>query len=108
VISIDLYPADSEEEIARLPERMDRVRERYGKPIYVAEVGLQTTPDSWTEADQQQYVAAAIEQLRTVELWGIALYELRDHEERAGFGIKHADGSPKLGFRDVMQALSPR
>lgn len=108
VISIDLYPADNEEQIALLPDRMNRVRERYGKPIFVAEIGLQTTPGSWTEPDQQQYVAAAIEQLRSVELWGIALFELRDHESRVGFGIKKADGSFKLGFHDVMRSMSPR
>jgi len=108
LISIDLYPADDEDEIALLGERMDRVRERYGKPIFVAEIGLQTTPGSWTEPEQQQHVTAAIEQLRTVELWGIALYTLRDHEEQAAFGIVNSDGSKKLGFDDVMLALSPR
>ena len=46
VIGIDLYPADSEQEIAVLAQRMNRVRQRYGKPIFVAEIGLQTTPDS--------------------------------------------------------------
>ena len=40
--------------------------------------------------------------------WGIALFELRDHEARAGFGIKKADGSRKLGFPDVMRAMGPR
>jgi len=108
LISIDLYPADNEDEIALLSERMERVRERYGKPIFIAEIGLQTTPGSWTEPDQQQFVPAAIEQLRTIELWGIALFELRDHEARAGFGIKKADGSRKLGFPDVMRAMGPR
>lgn len=108
LISIDLYPADNENEIAALTERLARVRERYGKPIFVAEIGLQTTPDSWTEPEQQEFVTAAIEQLRTAELWGIALYELRDHKIRAGFGIKKADGSLKLGFPDVMRAMGPR
>lgn len=107
VISIDLYPADNEDEIARLPERMERVRRRYDKPVFVAEVGLQTTPDAWTETEQQQFVAAAIEQLRTAELWGIALYELRDNASPAGFGIKRADGTHKSGFADVMRALGP-
>ncbi len=108
IISIDLYPADNETEIGRLAERMKRVRERYDRPIFVAEIGLQTTPDSWTEADQQRYLTAAIERLRTIELWGIALYELRDHKSPAGFGIIKADGTEKLGFRDVMRALGPR
>lgn len=108
LISIDLYPADNEEEIALLTERIERVRVRYGKPIFVAEIGLQTTPDSWTEPEQQEFVTAAIERLRTVELWGIALFELRDHKIRAGFGIKKADGSLKLGFPDVMRAMGPR
>ena len=88
---------------------MNRVRQRYGKPIFVAEIGLQTTPDSWTESDQQRYVSAAIKQLRTVDLWGICLYELRDQKApQDGFGIVGADGKPKLGFADVMRALVPR
>ena len=89
---------------------MKRVRERYGRPIFVAEIGVQTTPDSWTEADQQRYLAAAIEQLRTVDLWGIALYELRDHEfPGAGLRHHHSQRQPeKLGFHDVMRALGPR
>jgi Glycosyl hydrolase catalytic core len=108
VISIDLYPADNETEIGRLPERMERVRQRYGRPIFVAEIGLQTTPGSWTEPDQQRYLTAAIEQLRAVELWGICLYELRDNQSPAGFGITRADSTKKLGFHDVIHALSPR
>jgi hypothetical protein len=108
VISLDLYPADNEKEIARLTERVERVKRRYGKPVFVAELGLQTTSDSWTEPEQQRYVSAAIEQLRTTELWGLCLYELRDTESQPGFGIKRADGSPKEGFADVMRALGPR
>lgn len=108
VIGIDLYPADNEDEISRLPERLNRVLRRYGKPVFVAEIGLQTTPDAWTEADQQQYVTAAIGQLRTVDLWGIALYELRDNPSPAGFGIKRSDGTLKPAFADVLQAMSPR
>ena len=49
-------------------------------PIFVAEIGLQTTPDSWTESDQQHYLSAAIERLRAVDLWGISLYELREQQ----------------------------
>ena len=109
VIGIDLYPADSQQEIDRLVGRMERVRRRYGKEIFVAEIGLQTTPDSWTETDQQRYVTAAIRKLRTVELWGICLYELRDQKAPAdGFGILTIDGTRKRGFADVMGALAPR
>ncbi|HEX8488283.1 MAG TPA: glycosyl hydrolase [Propionibacteriaceae bacterium] len=107
VISLDLYPADNEKEIARLTERVERVKRKYGKPVFVAELGLQTTSDSWTEPEQQRYVSAAIAQLRTSELWGICLYELRDTESQPGFGIKRADGTPKQGFADVMRALGP-
>lgn len=108
VLGIDLYPADNEAEIARLADRMRRVSERYRKPIFVAEIGLQTTPGSWTEEDQRRHVAAAIGQLRTVELWGISLYELRDSSSPGGFGIQRQDGSRKLGFGEVMRAMSPR
>lgn len=108
VISLDLYPADTEKEIAVLAARMDRVKKRYNKPVFIAEIGLQTTPGSWTESDQKRYVPAAINQLRTIDLWGICLYELRDNESPAGFGIQNTDGSKKPGFDDVMKALGPR
>jgi len=108
VISLDLYPADSAKEIGLLAERMERVRKKYGKPVFVAEIGLQTTPGSWTESDQKRYVPAAIKQLRTVDLWGVCLYELRDNEETAGFGIQNLDGAAKPGFTAVMQAMQPQ
>lgn len=108
VLSIDLYPADNEVEIRRLSERIERVRKRYDKPVFIAEVGLQTTPGSWTESDQRRYVPAAIDQLRTGELWGVCLYELRDNESPAGFGIIGNDGTPKPGFEAVMKAMAPR
>lgn len=108
IIGIDLYPADNEVEIERLAGRMQRVLKRYNKPIFVAEIGLQTTPGSWTEEDQKRYVSAAIERLRTVALWGISLYTLRDDEAPGGFGIQRLDGRKKLGFPDVMRAMSPR
>ena len=108
VISIDLYPADQEHEIALLAERVQRVKQRYGKSVFVAELGLQTAAGSWTEPEQQRYVPAAIDQLRTTELWGICLYELRDTEVQPGFGIKRADGTHKEGFDDVMRSLGSR
>ncbi|MGC5220998.1 glycosyl hydrolase 53 family protein [Micromonospora sp. DT81.3] len=118
VLGFSVYPADNSDEIGRLAERMQRVQERYGKPIFVAETGLQTGPDTWTEEDQKQYVPAAIEQLRSVGLWGLSLYELRDAEPPdagvedltplAGFGIIRRDGSRKSGFDDIMHALAPR
>ena len=109
VIGIDLYPADNQQEVTALPGRMRRVAQRYRKPIFVAEIGLQTTPDSWTEVDQQRYVSAAIRQLRTVKLWGICLYELRDQAKpQDGFGILTASGARKRGFADVMRSLAPR
>ena len=108
VLSLDLYPADSEAEIARLAERGERVRQRYDKPVFIAEIGLQTTPGSWTEADQRAYVPAAIKTLRTGKVWGICLYELRDNESPAGFGIIRQDGSQKPGFATVMSAMAPK
>ena len=108
VLSIDLYPADSETEIALLAQRIERVRQRYDKPVFIAEIGLQTTPGSWTESDQRKFVPAAIKTLRTGKVWGICLYELRDNESPAGFGIVRQDGSQKPGFEAVMQAMAPR
>ncbi len=42
-------PGRRQTEIARLAERMERVASATASPIFVAEIGLQTTPGSWTE-----------------------------------------------------------
>lgn len=106
VVSVDVYPADNLEQIALLPERLARLRQRYGLEVFVAEVGLQTTPGSWSEQDQRQFLTAAVDGIRSdQELWGVCLYQLRDQPDPAGFGIQLSDGTPKLGFADIMQSM---
>jgi len=105
LVSLDVYPADNLQQIDLLPQRIDRVRGRYGMPVFIAEVGLQTPPGGWTEGDQKRYLTTTIRRLRTSELWGICIYQLRDEVSPAHFGVQRADGSPKAGFTDVMREL---
>ena len=60
VISLDTYPADNLTEIQKLPIRIADIERRYGKPVIVAELGLQVA-GKWTSEDQAQFVPAAIE-----------------------------------------------
>lgn len=106
LVSLDVYPADNLTEIDRLPARLERIRLRYDKQVFVAEVGLQTVPGDWDEDDQRHYLASTVRQLHTSRLWGLCLYQLRDEPSPAGFGVQRDDGTPKLGFDDIMRALS--
>ena len=106
VVSLDLYPADNRAQIDLLPTRIDQVRRRYGKPVFVAETGLQTGSDSWSEEDQRLLLPAAIEAIRSTDIWGVCLYQLRDQPSPAGFGIVKADGSPKLAFDQTLRSLA--
>lgn len=106
VVSLDLYPADNRAQIDLLPRRIDQVHHRYGKPVFVAETGLQTGSDSWSEEDQRLLLPAAIEAIRSTDIWGVCLYQLRDQPSPGWFGIVKADGSPKLAFDETLRSLA--
>ena len=108
LISLDLYPADNRAQIDLLPTRIDQVRSRYGKPVFVAETGLQTGSGSWSEEDQRVLLPATIERIRSTDVWGVCLYQLRDQlsEQPSGFGIIRTDGSPKPAFDETMRSLA--
>jgi hypothetical protein len=108
VIAIDVYPAHYTKQIAKLSERVDTMENRYGKPVIIAEVGLQTCEECWSEEDQGKYVAAAIRDLAAADPMAIIAYELRDPPTSTGFGVLHADGSEKEGFDRLINAMTNR
>lgn len=112
VISIDLYPDDNKETISHLQEWLQRLKNRFGKPVMVAEIGLPTGSGRFTEDDQGKYLNMSIEELKKAGVVGILPYEIRDearnpNSSEASFGIKRADGSHKKSYNTVMDALKP-
>ncbi|WGW11718.1 cellulase family glycosylhydrolase [Saxibacter everestensis] len=108
VIAVDVYPADDTTDIEGLTSRVERISQRYDKPVIVAEVGLQTCRGCWSEADQGRYVAAAVEALKEAEPMAILIYQWRDGKDPDGlnaFGVIHIDRSPKAGFDRIMAAM---
>ena len=96
VISLDTYPADNLTEIQKLPIRIADIERRYGKPVIVAEVGLQVA-GKWTSEDQARFVPAAIEAAKEAAPLAIIVYQLRD-EGKNSFGLIQENRTPRASF----------
>lgn len=108
VIALDVYPAHYTKQIAKLSDRVENMKSRYGKPVIIAEVGLQTCKECWSEEDQGKFVAAAIRDLATADPLAIIAYELRDPPKSIGFGVLHANRVEKEGFDKIINAMNGR
>lgn len=104
VIGLDVYPAANVKEIEELPDRVQRIKKRYDKPVIIAEVGLQTCGGCWSEAEQGKYVSLAIDSLRRAKPVAIIVYKWRDTD--GAFGVTRPDGSPKGGFHQIIKAMT--
>lgn len=102
-ISLDLYPADNLAEIQKLPIRIADAKRRYGKPVIVAEIGLQVA-GSWTAKDQSQFVPAAIEALKEAKPLAIIVYQLRDEGDNS-FGLILENRTPRPAFSAAIRAM---
>lgn len=105
VIAIDVYPTHYTGEIAKLDARVERMKKRYDKPVIIAEVGLQTCPECWSEEDQGNYVSAAIESLAQADPMAVIVYEFRDEKGDTGFGVLRSDWSGKSGFDTIIASM---
>lgn len=102
-LSLDVYPLDSAEETARLPEYIERFGRRYGKGVAIAETGVSTGP--FTEKQQEEYLSAVIRVLRSSQPQPVMMliYELMDQIclsdpiERS-YGLLRGDGTPKRAW----------
>jgi hypothetical protein len=106
VIALDVYPAHYTKQIAKLSDRVEHMKSRYDKPVIIAEVGLQTCKECWSEEDQGKFVAAAIHDLAKADPMAIIAYELRDPPKSTGFGLLHADRTEKEGFNQIIIAMN--
>ncbi|GAB3252890.1 hypothetical protein GCM10027562_13690 [Arthrobacter pigmenti] len=105
VIAIDVYPVHYTGEIAKLDARVERMKERYDKPVIVAELGLQTCQECWSEEDQGTYVAAAVQSLAQADPMAVIVYEFRDEKGDTGFGVLRSDWSGKSGFDSIIASM---
>lgn len=105
VIAIDVYPTHYTGEIAKLEARTERMKERYDKPVIIAEVGLQTCPECWSEEEQGRYVAAAVQSLAQANPMAIIVYEFRDEKGDTGFGVLRSNWSKKSGFDSIIASM---
>ena len=103
VISLDVYPADNSEEIERLPQRITDIKLRYGKPVVIAEIGLQVD-GQWSEEDQRRFVPEAIEAAKKAEPLAIIVYQLRDHGSNS-FGLIREDWTPRPSFPAAIEVM---
>lgn len=104
VVAVGLYPQVDQPAISSLSDRLERLRDRVGKPVVVAELGLQTCPECFSEADQGTYIAASLRELRSAPVRAVLVYELRD-SDRYGFGILHRGWTPKTGAQEIGESL---
>lgn len=98
LITLDMYPQLFEDAIAGMPARLQRISERYGLPVMVGEIGLQTCSECFTEQEQadayEDYVAALDGSIAEA----IVFYDLREGRVDGGrstFGVLHENGAPK-------------
>ncbi len=103
VVSLDVYPADNQSEIAKLPLRINDMKNRYQKPVVIAEVGLQVA-GKWTAEDQQIFVPAAIEAAKQAAPLAIIVYQLRDEGDNH-FGLIKQDWTHRPAFKSAIQVM---
>jgi hypothetical protein len=108
VITVDAYPELSREETLELPDRVSRLRERYGKEVMIGEMGLQTCTDCATEEQQAEAYRLYLENLQDSVISVLFFYQLRDTGEDTGegtFGIEESDGTDKPAAAVIEELL---
>lgn len=123
IFSLDTYPSDVEnaEALPSLVAPFKSFVEEKGKKIVVAEVGVPTDKDVYTEEEQGDILTAAIKAYKTYEDASeagvkVLAYQLEDEPNQkkdasfkdrieGEFGIFRSDGSKKEGADSIIGAL---
>ncbi|HEX7349477.1 hypothetical protein [Brachybacterium sp.] len=108
VLTVDAYPELSEQEARELPQRIDRLGERYGKEVMLGEIGLQTCSQCWTEAQQAEAYAMYVDLYADSLIPVLFFYQLRDDGTDTGegtYGILKFDGTPKPALGEISEGL---
>jgi len=109
VLTLDIYPDDNIEIINALENRVNDIKSRYEKPVYIGETGICTGDGRFTESDQGYYVSRYIEEFKKSGPINIIVYEIQDDNSKvvceATFGLKHADGTAKASYDVILNKM---
>jgi hypothetical protein len=113
MITLDLYPGTDLDQIDVLADRVTTARRRYGKPVSVGEIGLQTCTGCWGGdpfARQRETLVASMARLKQGRAAVVLVYEYRDwgndpSDGEQNFGIVEYDGSHKPAYDALMTAM---
>lgn len=109
LITVDAYPQLQQDVIYDLPHKLERLQQRYGKPLAVGELGLNTCATCATPADQARGYGMYIHALRSSVAEAVFFYKLRDGENPqdpgSTFGVVSRDGhTPKPSWNTLIMA----
>lgn len=107
-ISVSAYPTVIDNDIAALPARLERLGDRYNKPVIIAEIGLQTCAGCYSEDTQGTYVAKAVDSIATADVLATFVYELQDKgtDGEGTFGSLRIDGTAKSGAGKIFASVA--
>lgn len=108
ICTINLYPVVSDEAIASLPARLDRLEKSTDRPVSVGEFGLQTGRRLYTEDQQVESLTKSMEAFSRTRAEPVFVYRLRNdgaHNDD-GFGLYEIDGTPKSSVPAVSEAIA--
>lgn len=107
VITVDAYPETDPARTRLLASLLDDLRERYGKPVEVGEIGMKTCPECFTLEEQSEAFSMYLDRLAGSAARTVYFYRLRDSDPQTGegsFGILEQDGSDKPVVRVIRRA----
>lgn len=106
VITVDAYPETGELRLEILVRHLARLRERYGKPLEVGEIGVKTCAECFTEREQAESYASYLEALQSSAAETVYFYALRDDPGRDSerFGVIAESGRAKPAIGVIVTA----
>jgi len=107
LLTLDIYPDKDTTIINSLQTRVNQIKNRYGKPVIIGEIGMCTGDGRFSESDQGYYVPLYIQNLKLTNPTAIFVYEIQDDSSKSGceasFGIKYTNRSAKTSYSAIMQ-----
>lgn len=104
LLTVDVYfdHAFDDEEYPAFAARLQRLADRYDKPVAIGEIGDSTLGDAGREKDQARHYRDYVDLLSGTVAAHVVFYEFRDAEDdedsESTFGIIDHHGNPKPAF----------